>query len=305
MKPKQIKNLGASVRNRLMNVAKQAHVDFNRILLLYFQERFLYRLSRSPYKNSFILKGGVLLYGAHQMKARPTKDLDFLAANLDNQLQSFVRVVKEIIAIPADDGVSFDADSIAVETLTQQTENAGIRCKLTAHLDTAKLLLQLDIGFGDVTFSRPLQLEYPVLLDAESINLAAYSWDSVVAEKFEACVKLSDLNSRMKDFFDIHFLLSRHDFEGNTLRSSLLTTFRNRTTNISDAAHIFSEEFYKDADKQRQWMAFLRTIQLPRFLTFAETVLEIKTFLAPVIHSLISEAAYDGVWNVEKRVWKD
>lgn len=160
-----------------MNVAKQLSVDFNRILLLYLQERFLYRLARSKYKSSFVLKGGVLFYGAHQMKARPTKDIDFLAINIKNQPESFAKIIEEVIAITANDGVYFDPASISFERIAPQAAYEGIRCKITAHLDTAKQNLQLDIGFGDVVFPRPVPLEYPVLLESENITISSYSWD--------------------------------------------------------------------------------------------------------------------------------
>jgi len=303
MKQKQIKNLGASVRERLLSIARKLNVDFNRILLLYFQERFLFRLAKSKYKKSFVLKGGVLLYGAHQMKARPTKDIDFLATKLKNQPESFARIIEEIITTEASDGVSFDPSSISVESIAQRAAYEGIRLKITAHLDTARQNLQLDIGFGDVVVPHPIPLEYPVLLESERIELSAYSWDSVVAEKFEACVKLSDLNSRMKDFHDMHFLLNNHDFVGKELRGSILATFQNRRTDISNAAYIFSEAFYSHPDKQKQWTAFLRTIRQPAQMQFSEVVLEIEIFLSPVIESILADSDFNGKWNSQERKW--
>ncbi|MCI0692495.1 nucleotidyl transferase AbiEii/AbiGii toxin family protein [candidate division KSB1 bacterium] len=303
MKQKQIKNLGASVRNRLLNVAKRLSMDFNRILLLYFQERFLYRLAQSKYKNSFVLKGGVLLYGRHQMKARPTKDIDFLATKINNQPESFARIINEIITTAANDGVFFDPASISFESIAQRAPYKGIRLKITAHLDTARQNLQLDFGFGDVVVPHPIPLEYPVLLEPERIEISAYSWDSVVAEKFEACVKLSDLNSRMKDFHDIHFLLNNHNFAGKELRTSILATFQNRRTDLSNAAHIFSETFYSHPDKQKQWSAFLRTIHQPASMQFSEVVQVIKTFLSPVIEAILAKTDFNDKWKTQEGRW--
>lgn len=303
MKRQQIKNLGASIKNRLMNVAKQQQLDFNRLLLLYLQERFLHRLARSKYKNSFILKGGVLLYGAHQMKARPTKDIDFLAANIKNQPESFAGIIEEIIAAEANDGVHFDSASISIERIAQRAAYEGVRCKITAHLDTAKQNLQLDIGFGDVVFPRLVQLEYPVLLESEKILISSYSWDSVVAEKFEACVKLSDLSSRMKDFYDLSFLLSHQDFIGSELRGAIAATFQNRRTDLADAAYLFSEAFYNLPDKQKQWSAFLRGIHHSTPAKFPEIVLEIKEFLSPLVASILTESDFKHKWNTQTRKW--
>lgn len=286
-----------------MNVARQLSVDFNRILLLYLQERFLYRLARSKYKSSFVLKGGVLFYGAHQMKARPTKDIDFLAINIQNQPESFAKIIEEIIASIANDGVYFDPASLAFERIAPQAAYEDIRCKITAQLDTAKQNLQLDIGFGDVVLPRPAQFEYPVLLESERIVLSAYSWDSVVAEKFEVCVKLSDLNSRMKDFYDLSFLLSNQDFIGNELRGAIAATFQNRRTDLADAAYIFSEAFYNLPDKQKQWLAFLHNIPDQPQIKFSGVVLEIKGFISPLVASILAESDFKRRWNSRARQW--
>lgn len=303
MKQKQIKNLGASVRTRLLNIAKQLQIDFNRLLLLYFQERFLHRLAQSPYKNSFVLKGGALLYSAHQMKARPTKDIDFLAKNLKNQPELLAQIIEEIITAPVNDGVYFDPASIVFETIAQQARYEGIRFRITAQLDTAKQNLQLDVGFGDVVFPEPVSLEYPVLLGSGIIALSAYSWDSVIAEKFEAIVKLSDLNSRMKDFYDIHFLLTHHDFAGKELQGSLMTTFRNRQTDFAEAEHIFSESFYNNPDKPKQWTAFLRTIHQQAVAPFSEIVLTLETFLTPIIAANMAGLDFKENWKANARRW--
>jgi hypothetical protein len=143
-------------------------------------------------------------------------------------------------------------------------------------------------------------LEYPALLESERIEISAYSWGSVVAEKFEACVKLSDLNSRMKDFHDIHFLLNNHDFAGKELRGSILATFRNRGTDLSNAAYIFSEAFYSHPDKQKQWSAFLRTLHQQTLMQFSEIVMEIKMFLSPIIESILAESDFNGKWNAQE-----
>jgi len=211
--------------------------------------------------------------------------------------------VEEIITTEADDGVSFDPASISFESIAQQAAYEGIRLKITAHLDTARQNLQLDIGFGDVVVPHPILLEYPVLLESEKIEISAYSWDSVVAEKFEACVKLSDLNSRMKDFHDIHFLLNNHDFAGKDLCNSIVATFRNRRTDLANAAYIFSETFYSHPDKQRQWSAFLRAFHQQTSMQFSEVLLEIKTFLSSIIESILAETDFNGKWKAQEGRW--
>jgi len=158
------KNIGASVRARLLNLAKQQGIDFNRMLLLYIQERFLYRLSCSDYMSQFVLKGGILFYGAYQEKARSTKDIDFLAKNIPNRPHIFLRYFKDILSINAEDGVTFLFNTIAVQSIADTADYKGIRIKFKAKLDTATISLQIDVGFNDKIIPHSVMFDYPVLL---------------------------------------------------------------------------------------------------------------------------------------------
>lgn len=228
MMAKQIKNMSASVHDRLLNIAKELGVDFNRLLLLYAQERFLYRLVSSEYRDYFILKGGVLLYGVHQLKSRPTKDIDFLVEKLENKMEKMRTVITRIISQEIKDGLEFDSSSLSIEEIADDAEYHGLRIRVDAYLGKAKRSLQLDMGFGDIIVPEPIKFEYPCLIEEESFEVNGYSWESVIAEKFEAIVKLSDLNSRMKDFYDIFFLMQNHDFDGSSLKEAISKTFVNR-----------------------------------------------------------------------------
>lgn len=153
---KQIINISASVRRRLSNLSKDLKVDFNRILLLYTQEKFLFRLKHSKYNDNFVLKGGILFYGIFQQKARSTKDLDFLVDGLENKKSKLEKVVSEIISQKVDDGLDFDKSSLSLEEITKDSEHHGLRIKVTALLDKASVVLQLDIGFDDIAFPKPI-----------------------------------------------------------------------------------------------------------------------------------------------------
>ena len=301
-KVKEIKNLGASVRARLLNIAKQTNRDFNAVLLQYFQERFLYRLSISPYKSAFILKGALLLLAHRMSRLRPTRDIDFLGQGMSNDPESVRKIVRKIARIESNDAVGFDADTVIVERITDDAEYNGVRVKLEATLDGARTILQLDVGFGDEIVAGPIQMDFPVLLDMPAPNLQVYSKESSIAEKFQALVKLNILSSRMKDIYDILFHAQTASFRLDVLREAVKTTFSRRGTALEDRSTIFSEAFIADAVKQSQWRAFLNRNRIDSYKEFPEAVARLKDFLEPVCDPQFKPK--DASWDNTSRRWK-
>jgi len=303
MTAKQIKNIAASVRDRLLKLSKDLGIDFNRILLLYTQERFLYRLMNSKYKDNFILKGGVLFYGVFQQKARPTKDIDFLAINLNNEKEEFKKVVYDIIAQKGEDGLEFDKSSLSAEEITEDAEYQGLRIKVTSYLEKAHIVLQLDFGFGDIVYPKPISFNFPFLMDDSSFQIYSYSWESVIAEKFEAIVKLSDLNSRMKDFYDLYIIMQLQQFEGWTLQNAIHKTFINRETDLTNYNQIFSNDFKNSNEKHKQWQAFLRKNRLTVDKSFDKIIESIQNFIEPVVSSELNKKLSRLKWSGKKQEW--
>lgn len=298
----EIKNLGASVRARLLNIAKQTNRDFNAVLLQYFQERFLYRLSISPYKSALILKGALLLIAHHMSRLRPTKDIDFLGQGVSNDPGSVQRIVQEIVRIESDDAVGFGTETVRVERISEDSEFGGVRVKLQATLDSARIVLQLDVGFGDTIVAGPVQVDFPVLLDMPVPNLQVYSTESSIAEKFQALVKLNILTSRMKDIYDILFLAQEASFKLDVLREAVRTTFTRRGTALEDCSAIFNETFITDAVRQAQWRAFLDRNRIDSVEDFPHAVARLKTFLEPVCDP--QSRLKDATWDSASRQWK-
>jgi predicted nucleotidyltransferase component of viral defense system len=239
-----------SVKAQLKKAADTEGKDFNYILMHYFIERLLYRLSVSPYAENFVLKGGLLLYAVLEQRARATRDIDFLAWHIENLPGEVVRIFKEIAAIPGDDAVSFDTEAITTERIKEDADYEGIRIKLPAFLNRSRHILQFDIGFGDIVVPKPVNMTYPSLLAMEPPHLKAYTLESVIAEKFQAGVYLAEANSRMKDFYDIYELCRAFDFEGSTLHEAVSRTFERRKTGMPEIPTIFKDTFPIAADKQ-------------------------------------------------------
>jgi len=293
-----------SIKAKLKKEADINKKDYNYLLLHYLIERLLYRLSISSYANNFILKGGLLLYTILNERGRATKDVDFLAKNIENTHSELVRIFTEIASIPFNDAVSFDTKNITVESIKEDAEYQGIRIKLTAFLKKSHHVLQLDVGFDDVIIPHPVEMIYPTLLDMESPRLKAYSLESVIAEKFQAIIYLADLNSRMKDYYDI-FELSRHCyFNGTNLSEAIKHTFKNRKTEFNPEPVVFNDDFPLLPERQKQWHAFLnRTGIINTPNDFSIIVSSIKEFLLPVYEALAKNNSFLGQWDKEKKVW--
>ena len=297
-------NLGliTSVRQRLQRIAKESGQDFNSIQLRYVQERFLYRLSKSAYKNAFILKGALLFVAFNVSTLRPTKDIDFLGNSVTNKLDDLKEILKEICSIKYDDAVSFNNGDIETSTITEGKEYSGVRAKITASLGKAKITLWLDFGFGDKIVAGPVELDFPVLLDFESPNIKVYSLESAIAEKFEACVKLNFDTSRMKDFYDINELATHNSFSLATLAEAIKETFNARETDIKSQSVIFSDEFKNDASKEIQWKAFLRRTSLTSEFSFNEIVNRIELFIkTTTTENLASKEWNNNSWSWESK----
>ncbi len=165
MKKREIKNLGASIRARLTNVARETKRDFDAILLQYFQERFLYRLSISPYRSAFVLKGALLFLVYEMPFFRPTKDVDFLVRSRSKNMGTIKGMIQDIARMDTEDGVRFFPESVSLEGVMGDANYEGIRAKVQGSLDKARKTLQIDIAFGDVLVAGPVEMEFPLLLD--------------------------------------------------------------------------------------------------------------------------------------------
>lgn len=287
----EIKNYGKSIRARLLNVAKQESIFFQTILTRYFQERLLYRISQTHYKNNFYLKGGALMYAYERFSARPTLDIDFLGSNISNDGEKIVNTFKEICAVPCDeDGVCFDLTRISAQNITEFKDYHGIRLSIPVAMDTIAQVMTMDIGFGDVVTPGAISLDYPILLKhLPAANILAYSIETVIAEKMHAVVDLADQSSRMKDYYDLHQILSASQYDAEVLRVAIKRTFENRHTEYKDDVMFFRAEYPENAAMQIRWKAFIRKITSKSNLSFSDVVRYLQTTLKPYWENLKHE----------------
>ena len=296
-------NNAASIRARLKNIADKEQKPFDFILMLYFIERLLYRLSISRYSGQFVLKGGLLLYAIINEQARATKDVDFLARQMPSKLDELKKAFIEIAGIASEDSVVYNTENITSERIKEDADYEGVRIKLTACLGSARKILQFDIGFGDVVVPKPLTIEYPILLDMNKPIVQVYTKESVISEKFEAMLYLAEANSRMKDFYDIYALCTNYDFDGRVLYEAIIQTLKRRATPISENPAVFTEEFIQNKDKNIQWNAFRRRANVAEGIEFNEILKMIFEFLYPIFESISVEREFFGNWSCDDKKW--
>lgn len=287
----EIKNYGKSIRARLLNVARQENMFFQTILTRYFQERLLYRISQTHYKNNFYLKGGALMYAYERFSARPTLDIDFLGSNISNDGEKIINVFKEICAVPCDeDGVYFDLTRISAQNITEFKDYHGTRLSIPVSMDTIAQVMTMDIGFGDVVTPGAIPLDYPILLKhLPAANILAYSIETVIAEKMHAVVDLADQSSRMKDYYDLYQILSANQYDEEILRVAIKRTFENRHTEYKEDVMFFRVEYPENAAMQIRWKAFIRKITSRSNLSFSDVVRYLQTVLKPYWENLKHE----------------
>lgn len=293
-----------SVKDRLKNQATASGRAFQELLLSYGLERTVYRLSMSEYKERFTLKGGIFLYALFDGEfARVTRDIDFLAKDMSNNVEDMKKVFEAIFSIECDDALRFDLGTLDVKDITEFKEYHGVSVSIIAYLDRTKVPVSIDIGFGDIIYPDRVKMDFPVLLDMEVPEIFAYSISSVISEKFEAIVSLGDANSRYKDFYDIFILADRYDFDEIELKEAIRETFEHRGTGFDDI-FAFTDDFLVSEIHQSRWKAFLKKKKALVNVELEKVVSLIKTMLLPIVDSIASGTEYTSKWDHTLRSWK-
>ncbi len=294
-----LKNVGASVRARLLQRSRDERIDFQILLTRYALERLLYRLGRSEHRNRFILKGAMLFVTWVEAPFRPTRDLDLLGYG-ENSPDAMGVAFREILTEPVnDDGVVFNVDALEATPIREDIEYGGVRVRTQATIDGARIPIQVDVGFGDAITPGPIEIDYPALLDAPTPRVRAYPVQTVVAEKFHALATRGITNSRLKDYYDLWLIAETFQLERAPLAAALRQTFARRETALpSGRLTGFSKEYVEAWGNQ--WRSFLareRMAAAPEEL--GTVVADLERFLLPLL------GEEEGEWSWKPRAgWK-
>ncbi|MCG8421350.1 MAG: nucleotidyl transferase AbiEii/AbiGii toxin family protein [Proteobacteria bacterium] len=294
----RITNMAASVRARLLQRAKADGRPFSELLQYYAMERFLYRLSRSEYADRFILKGALMLSLWGGPLTRATKDIDLLGRTTST-VDELVDAVRSCLQIDVDeDGLRFEPQSVLGEAIRLAARYHGVRVRFRAQLGTARISLQVDVGFGDVITPGAQPIEYPTLLDFEAPRLLGTTPETTIAEKFEAMVILDMANTRMKDFLDLWMLAQRLPLSGEVLQRAIDATFRRRRTTLPESDPVaLTPAFHSVPAKKSQWRAYARKAGIQGSVpALDEAIVQIHSFVMPVVRALVAGTPFQDMW---------
>jgi hypothetical protein len=299
MKREPHANLSASVRQRLLNRAKEEGDDFQRILVRFALERLLYRISLSGYAARFYLKGALLLLVWMDEPHRRTKDLDLLGLGNPTS-EELAAIFQELCRLEVEpDGLRFEEGSVRVREIREENIYGGVRVTLTAYLDQARIPLQIDVGFGDRVVPPPEFVTFPVLLEFPAPNLRAYTRETVIAEKLSALIALDLDNSRLKDFFDLWTFSQQFDFDGEVLAKAIDATLSQRRISLPLGPPTgLTSKFSDHPGKLTQWRAFVQQSLSPALhnLSLPEVVSAVADFLLPVLKAIDQEDSFHAFW---------
>jgi predicted nucleotidyltransferase component of viral defense system len=297
-----MKNPAASVHARLAQRRTKTGEDYNVLLVRFRLERLLYRLSCSSHREQFVLKGAMLFALWEPTLHRVTRDLDLLGLGHPSP-DRLADIFRELCLLEVEaDGVDFDARSVVCGDIRAQDEYAGIRVKLRAKLGKAVVPLQVDVGFGDALPVAPEEITFPVMLGMAAPKLRAYSRETVIAEKLEAIVKLGMLNTRFKDYFDLHYLAQKFPFDGESLAKAIAGTFARRGTAFPENLPVgLTPMFGTDPAKIRGWEAFWRkTGPKGAAPTLASVIQLLVKFLERPLEAAAKGKPFPATWKLNR-----
>lgn len=273
------KNIAASVRQRLLNLARENGRDFQTVLVAFGLERLIYRLSISEFRDRFVLKGGMLVTLWTADPGRFTRDVDFLGFG-DSDEEALRKIFTEVLSTDAGDGLVFDTGELTASEIREDQVYGGKRLRTTAYLERTQIPITIDLGFGDALTVPEYEIDYGSLLDFDAAKIRAYSPATVIAEKYQAVVALGLINGRMKDFYDLWAIPKATEIKPEELAAAIKATFERRDTHVpTERPPGLSYEFAEDPVKIAQWTAYSEATELGG-IALSDVVDEIWTFIS-------------------------
>ena len=289
-------NIPASASARLLKLAKERGDDYQLVLLRYANERLLYHLAVSKHVDRFVLKGAALFTVWTGQPHRATRDLDLLGFGSPGEQDLRAVFVEVLSSSDVDDGLVFETNALTVGPIREDQDYGGVRILVVARLGSAKIPIQVDIGFGDAITPAATEITFPTLLDFPAPRLRAYPRETVLAEKVEAMVKLGVANSRMKDFYDLMILARMFEFDGVLVSKAVEATFARRGTELPSGTPVaLTATFHDDPSKRAQWGAFRRKSATDGG-ELADAIEAVAAFVQPILSAVAGGGPLNRSW---------
>ena len=268
-----IKN-AKSLMDKSKNIAIKNNITTNEVLQNYMFERILERLSVSKYKNNFILKGGLLLSSIMGIDTRTTMDMDTCIKGIDLTDEQLYEVLQEILNIDVGDNVSFEIKNS--KPIREEDTYGGLRYNIVAIFDNLRVNLSIDIATGDLITPREIEYDYKMMFDDRNLKIMTYNIESIIAEKFQTVVARGILNSRMKDYYDLYYLITYKEFSKENLKNAIIKTFDKRDTDIEKIDEVILE--IKDSEFVRDmWTSYSKQYSYSNNIKFEQVINVIET----------------------------
>lgn len=243
-------------------------------------ERVLERISISKYKNNFILKGGLLLSSIMGIDTRTTIDMDTCIKGLDLTDEQMYKVLQEILNIDVEDRVEFKIKNS--EPIREDDDYGGIKYNILAIFENIRVNLSIDIATGDIITPKEIEYEYKMIFEDRSLNIMVYNIETIIAEKFQTVISRNVLNSRMKDYYDLYYLLTYKEFSKDTLKTATINTFKKRETDINEIDKQLDKINKSDFVKEL-WTSYTKKYQYAKNIQF-EDIMNIMAKIKKLIN---------------------
>ena len=267
-----IKN-AKSLMDKSRNLAASCNITVNEVLQNYMFERILERLSVSKYKNNFILKGGLLLSSIMGIDTRTTMDMDTCIKGIDLTDEQLYEVLQEILNIDINDGVKFEIRNS--QPIREDDDYGGLKYNLLAIFDNLRVNLSIDIATGDLITPREIEYDYKMMFEDRSLKIMTYNIESIIAEKFQTVISRGILNSRMKDYYDLYYLITYKEFSKENLKNAIIKTFNKRDTDIKNINKVI-DEIEKSEFVKELWTSYSEKYQYAKGIEFEKVLGSIR-----------------------------
>ena len=267
-----IKN-AKSLMDKSRNIAVENNITTNEVLQNYMFERVLERLSVSKYRNNFILKGGLLLSSIMGIDTRTTMDMDTCIKGLDLTEDQIYDVVQEILSIDLRDNVNFKIKNS--DPIREEDAYGGIKYNILAMFENIRVNLSIDIATGDVITPREIEYEYKMMFEDRSLKIMTYNIETIIAEKFETLIRRNVLNSRMKDYYDLYYLITYKELSIENLKSAIIKTFEKRKTDINTIDKVINQISESDFIEEL-WLNYTKKYQYAKNIEFKKIIEKIN-----------------------------
>ena len=277
-----------SLKAKVYNLAKQTNIPNKYLIQNFMFEALLKRISKSKYKDKFIIKGGLLLSSIFGVNLRSTMDLDTTIKGLPLNRETITKVINEIISIDVEDNIKLEIEN--VKDIREEELYLGFGVNLKAEFDGLKTNLMIDITTGDVITYKEVEFKYSTIFDNETINIMTYNYETIIAEKFESIISRNIDNTRMKDYYDLYMFvnLKWNDINKDTLKNAIFNTSKARETlDYIDNASKYIELINDDSRLKSLWNSYQNNYEYAKGIEFVDTINAIKV-ISEIIVSVCS-----------------